>query len=200
MISICLFVRYCWPCHCIVCPFRYTFSDYPFIIYINDIVLSVLLRYTESDCSFIIYIVFFVLLRYTDSDCSFIIYIVFFVLLRYTESDCSFIIYIVFFVLLRYTDSDCSFDIFKLWLYIWNKSYSVYVVHSFRLIWNGFVSFGFMVFNATFNTISVISCRSVLLVEETEDPKKNTDLSQVTYQIMLLTSRFKLTTSWWMHT
>ena len=151
MISICLFVRYCWPCHCIVCPFRYTFSDYPFIIYINDIVLSVLLRYTESDCSFIIYIVFFVLLRYTDSDCSLIIYI-------------------VFFVLLRYTDSDCSFDIFKLWLYIWNKSYSVYVVHSFRLIWNGFVSFGFMVFNATFNTISVISCRSVLLVEETGGP------------------------------
>ena len=41
---------------------------------------------------------------------------------------------------------------------------------------------GDMVFNATFNNISVISCRSVLLVEKT------TDLSQVTdkrYYIML---------------
>ena len=42
-----------------------------------------------------------------------------------------------------------------------------------------------MVFNATFNNISVISWRSVFLVEETE---KNTDFSQVTdklYHIML---------------
>jgi hypothetical protein len=52
-----------------------------------------------------------------------------------------------------------------------------------------------MVFNATFNNISVISRRSVLLVEET------TDLSQVTderYHIMVYTSpwlRFELTTS-----
>jgi hypothetical protein len=50
-----------------------------------------------------------------------------------------------------------------------------------------------MVFNATFNNISVISWRSVLLAEET------TDLSQVTdelYHIMLYTSpwsTFKLT-------
>jgi len=35
-----------------------------------------------------------------------------------------------------------------------------------------------MVFKATGNTISVISWRSVLLVEEY--PEKNTDLSQVT--------------------
>ena len=34
-----------------------------------------------------------------------------------------------------------------------------------------------MVFNATFNNISVISWRSVLLVE---DPEKTTDLSKVT--------------------
>jgi hypothetical protein len=47
------------------------------------------------------------------------------------------------------------------------------------------VCFGFMVFNATFNNISVISWRSVLLVEET------TELPQVTdklYHIMLYTS------------
>ena len=45
-----------------------------------------------------------------------------------------------------------------------------------------------MVFNATFNNISVISWRSVLLVEETECPEKTIDLSQVTdklYHIML---------------
>jgi hypothetical protein len=42
-----------------------------------------------------------------------------------------------------------------------------------------------MVFNVTFNNISVISWRSVLLLEETE---KTTDLSQVTdklYHIVL---------------
>jgi hypothetical protein len=38
-----------------------------------------------------------------------------------------------------------------------------------------------MVFNATFNNISVISRRSVLLVEETGvPPAKTTDLPQVT--------------------
>ena len=45
-----------------------------------------------------------------------------------------------------------------------------------------------MVFNATFNNISVISWRSVLLVEETGVPEKTTDLSQVTdklYRIVL---------------
>jgi hypothetical protein len=37
-----------------------------------------------------------------------------------------------------------------------------------------------MVLNTTFNNISVISWRSVLLVEETVYPEKTTDLSQVT--------------------
>jgi uncharacterized membrane protein len=45
-----------------------------------------------------------------------------------------------------------------------------------------------MVFNATFNNISVISWRSVLMVEETEVPLENSDLPQITdklYHIIL---------------
>ena len=45
-----------------------------------------------------------------------------------------------------------------------------------------------MMLNATFNNISVISWRSVLLVDETGVPGETTDLSQVTdklYHLML---------------
>jgi len=42
----------------------------------------------------------------------------------------------------------------------------------------------FMVFSATFNNISAISWRSVLLVEETEVPKKTTETDTL-YHIML---------------
>jgi len=45
-----------------------------------------------------------------------------------------------------------------------------------------------MVFNATFNNISVISWRSVLLVEETRAQEKSTDISQaidIIYHIMM---------------
>ena len=60
---------------------------------------------------------------------------------------------------------------------------------------------GFMVINFTFNNISVIFWRSVLLMEETQYQGKTTDLPQVTdkvYHIMVYTSPwagFELSTS-----
>ena len=48
-----------------------------------------------------------------------------------------------------------------------------------------------MVFNATFNNISVISWCSVLLVEETRVPEKTTDLPQVTDKLYEFIGQFK---------
>jgi hypothetical protein len=51
-----------------------------------------------------------------------------------------------------------------------------------------------LVFNATFNNISVISRRSVLLVEETEYPEKTTDQPQV--NLMIIASVFVCSSAW----
>jgi hypothetical protein len=72
--------------------------------------------------------------------------------------------------------------------------------YNFRIkVGNVFVCL--MVFNATFNNISVISWQSVLLVEKTGGPRENhlpVASHWQTYHIMLYTppwSRFELTTS-----
>ena len=76
--------------------------------------------------------------------------------------------------------SICIWTIFSLMFLIYAKLRRQIVLVG--LVW-------FMVFNTTFNNISVISWQSVLLLEETRVPgKKPTDLPQVTdklYHIML---------------
>ena len=53
-----------------------------------------------------------------------------------------------------------------------------------------------MVFDATFNNISVISWRSVLLVEKITDPLQVTDkLYHIMHQVYLVWTEFKLTNS-----
>ena len=58
----------------------------------------------------------------------------------------------------------------------------IFSVNDYRVLYNNAVrplivrdmlGFRVMVFNATFNNISVISWRSVLLMEETEIPREN---------------------------
>ena len=49
-----------------------------------------------------------------------------------------------------------------------------------------------MVFNATFNNISAISWRSVLLVEETEYLEKNTNLPQATDKLYITYMLYRL--------
>ena len=69
-----------------------------------------------------------------------------------------------------------------------------------RYITDGRLTCRFMMSNTTFNNITAISWRSVLLVEETEYPEKTTYmyLWQVTdkllYQVHLAMNGFKLTT------
>ena len=57
---------------------------------------------------------------------------------------------------------------------------------------NGLVWFWFMVLNAVFSNISVISWRSDLLVEEAGVPQINTDLSQVTDKLYYIMYRIHL--------
>ena len=64
----------------------------------------------------------------------------------------------------------------------------LYFVSLFDISASFTVALWIMAFNATFNSISVISWRSVLLVEEIGGPEKTTDLSLFTeklYHIML---------------
>ena len=56
-----------------------------------------------------------------------------------------------------------SIFIYVLWYIV---HISLHIIYRFGLVW-------YMVFNATFNNISVISWRSVLLVEETGGPGEN---------------------------
>jgi hypothetical protein len=76
---------------------------------------------------------------------------------------------------------------------------SYFVVEGGGGLWLFLLFVYLMVFNATFNDISVISWRSVLLVEETGGPRENhRPVTDKLYHIMLYPSscsRFEVTTS-----
>ena len=85
----------------------------------------------------------------------------------------------------------CRSSIYDFWLRHWYlQDFLIFWVREYvylTIYYKGFgtvnkcMVFGWlMVFNATFNNISVISRRSVLLVEETGVPGETTDLSLVT--------------------
>ena len=72
-------------------------------------------------------------------------------------------------------------------LIIYTKIY----INPCQIYWLKLSWLGFMVLNSTFNNISVISWRLVLLIEETGGPGETTVLPQITekiYHIMLYTS------------
>ena len=54
----------------------------------------------------------------------------------------------------------------------------------------------FMVFNVTFNNISVILCQSVLLVEETAVPEKTPEWPEVTDKLKMFYFMFNANDSW----
>jgi hypothetical protein len=60
------------------------------------------------------------------------------------------------------------FPCFKVLLLFGSRAVYVFLLNAFLMVW-----FRFMVFNATFNNISVISWLSVLLIEETKVPGEN---------------------------
>jgi len=89
----------------------------------------------------------------------------------------------VLYALLQFTASNYPFDVFKFVLqikliyinihmfYFFDEKISEITQNSCMYFWFGLVRF--MVFNATCSNISVISWRSVLLVEETGVPGEN---------------------------
>ena len=76
-------------------------------------------------------------------------------------------------VLLRFTATDCPFGIFKLLLSP-ASNYKPHVRHPIgRTMFTLVLFVCLMVLHATFNNISVISWRSIILVEETGAPGEN---------------------------
>ena len=127
--------------------------------YLLTIVLSVLLRYRDSDLTlrYLLAIVLSVLLRYTDSDLPlwFLLAIVLSVILRYRDSDLIvwYLLAIVLSVLLRYTNSDypigifwafCPLLFFDIWILITTFVSFGHCVVSFSLIYRFWLPFWYL--------------------------------------------------------